>query len=138
MCGQCIIASIYCSILDRKDSCRVSVTPCLLSPFIYHHFSFSRHHHYIRFYYIENVGEKSSWELVPFTYILQLCIERLSSYLLASNSLESFSESLLVYMPSVFKIRTPNQLQVSNVLLCSKILSNTAKSIQIFWWIILE
>ena len=84
-----IVHSIYCSILDRKDSCRVSVTPCLLSPFIYHHFSFSRHHHYIRFYYIENVGEKSSWELVPFTYILQLCIERLSSYLLASNSSES-------------------------------------------------
>ena len=72
----------------RKDSYCVSVTPCLLSPSIHNHFSFSRPSSStlkadaaassssfslcVCVLCMENSREKSSWELVPFTYILQL------------------------------------------------------------------
>ena len=70
----------------RKDSYCVSVTPCLLSPSIHNHFSFSRPSSStlkadaaalalacVCVLCMENSSrEKSSWELVPFTYILQL------------------------------------------------------------------
>ena len=49
------------------------------------------------------------------------------------NNQKKFSENSnkIILYESVFKIRTTNQLQIINVLLCSKIISNISKSIQI-------